>query len=94
MFSPGKRNANCDKMKVAANTMMIIILQHINAPNQDTAHLILYNVMCPLYLKKARGQKYLLPMIHLINTCIRYVISELTTFEIIWLTLSSYKEAK
>lgn len=61
MFSPGKINADCDKMKMAANTLMVIILQHINASNQDTAHLKLYNVMCSLYLKKARGQKYLLP---------------------------------
>lgn len=56
MFSPGKINANCDKMKVAANTMMVIILQHINASNQDSAHLKLYNVMCSLYLKKLGGK--------------------------------------
>lgn len=29
MFSPGKRNANCDKIKVVANSMIVIILQHI-----------------------------------------------------------------
>lgn len=40
MFSPQKKKWQlCDAIEVLANTMAVIILQHINASNEHPAHL-------------------------------------------------------
>ena len=58
MFSPQKKNGTY-VMEVLANTMIIIILQYVSS--QKTVHLEnLHNVICQLYLNKARKKTYLL----------------------------------